>query len=95
MADDDDDDPGQAHLKRLMSEGQNTVQAMSGEQLMSTPAGRGVSGAGSRGSVSGKDASYQRPMDDRDGDYTDEYSRTNFNAGGSKRVNRKSKGDRL
>lgn len=47
---------------------------------------RGVSGSGSRG----KDASYQ--SNGMDGNYTDEYSPTNFNAGGAKRVNRRDKG---
>ena len=89
----DDDDLGLAHLARLRSEGQDTVQAMSGEQLMSIPPRRGVNGSGSRGTTGNKDASYQRPADDRDGDYTDEYSPTNFNAGGG-RVNRSRKGNK-
>jgi hypothetical protein len=77
----DEDDIGQQHLKNVMSEGQN----------MSVPAGRGITGSGSRGTTGSKDASYQSPGD-RDGDYQDEYSPTNFNAGGAKRVNRKDKG---
>lgn len=83
----DDDDPGQGHLKNAFSEKQE-------------PAFRNadMKGYGSRGTVpaGAKDQSYVNPDDGyaNSGEtYTDEYSPTNFNAGG-KRVNRRNKGDR-
>lgn len=77
----DDDDSGEAWLKNHMSEAQN-----------SSPEGRGLTGSGSRGTSSKKDASY---IDPKNGNYEDEYANGPMNPLKMGRVNRRGKGDRL
>ena len=77
------DDEGTAFLRNPMSEGQTD-----------SPEGRGVSGRGSRGDAPKGSKSASSMTGGENGPYQDEWDKPNFNAGGSKRVNRKDKGDR-